>query len=59
MNGTNEIIEGALVNRNSLADALFKRSESLSKLLPYSEYLEEHKMFASPYRKPIREIPFN
>lgn len=45
MNNTNEIIDNALVNRNQLADALFKRSESLSKLLPYSEYLDEHKMF--------------
>ena len=38
-------IESALTNRFELADALFKRSESLSKLLPYSEYFEDYNVF--------------
>ncbi|MBT4791324.1 MAG: TraC family protein [Halobacteriovoraceae bacterium] len=38
-------INKALTNRYDLADALFKRSESLSSLLPYSEYIEDFKMF--------------
>ncbi len=38
-------IEEALTNRSHLAEALFKRSESLSKLLPYSEYVESFKTF--------------
>ncbi|MBC85653.1 MAG: hypothetical protein CL677_00620 [Bdellovibrionaceae bacterium] len=45
MSETEQTIENALINRNLLASALFKRSESLSKLLPYSEYLDEHNMF--------------
>ena len=40
-------IESALSNRFELADALFKRSESLSKLLPYSEYVEAYKVFVN------------
>ena len=35
----------ALSNRFRLAEALFKRSDSLSQLLPYSEYIDEFKTF--------------
>ena len=38
-------ISKALSNRFQLAEALFKRSESISQLLPYSEYIDEFKMF--------------
>jgi type IV secretory pathway VirB4 component len=38
-------INKALSNRFELANALFKRSESLSNLLPYSEYVDAHKIF--------------
>ena len=38
-------INKAMTNRYKLAEALFKRSESLSSLLPYSEYVEKFKIF--------------
>ena len=38
-------IQQALVNRQNLTDSLFKRSESLSNLLPYSEYSNEFGVF--------------
>jgi len=38
-------VNRAMTNRYKLADALFKRSESLSSLLPYSEYVEKFKIF--------------
>ena len=38
-------VNKALSNRFQLAEAIFKRSESLSQLLPYSEYIDEHKVF--------------
>jgi hypothetical protein len=38
-------IDEAMTNKYKLADALFKRSESLSRLLPYSEYVEKYKTF--------------
>ena len=40
-------IENALTDRTLLADALFKRSESLSQLLPYSEFVEAYKVFVN------------
>ena len=38
-------VSKALGNRFQLAEALFKRSDSLSQLLPYSEYMDEFKIF--------------
>ena len=38
-------IQQALVNRHHLSESLLKRSESLSKLLPYNEYSNEFGVF--------------
>ena len=46
-NDTLNPISKALSNRFQLAEALFKRSDSLSQLLPYSEYIDEFKIFVN------------
>ena len=40
-------VSRTLSNRFELAEALFKRSDSLSQLLPYSEYIDEYKIFVN------------
>jgi len=44
-NNISTSIDRAKRRRNELTDALFTRPESLSSLLPYNEYLGEHRVF--------------
>lgn len=42
-----EILENALSKKKIFTDSLFKRPESLSKFLPYDEYLPEHGIYVN------------